>query len=404
MNDSLRATIERIKNNLDFGSENIEKYLYSQRLSSLGHLVCDIAHKFNNILGGILGYSQLLLNDLEPNSNAHRQVLVIEKATQRAAKLISMLHILASDHVYEKKLICPEKVVKEVAAILENTFNKNIQIEVRLYHDNEKIRVDFLSICHALLNVCLNARDAMSNGGKLIIETKLTFEKNKAQEIKKKDSSRKYVVFKISDTGVGIEEENFPFIFEPFFTTREYGQGSGLGLTIVEGIVKEHQGKIKVHSQKGKGTTFEICLPAVSKVPRGRKKPPEVENELGQGELILLVDDEEDLREMAKTIFEKKGYRVLLAKDGQSAIHTYTQYKNDIKLIILDMVLPDLDSEQICQQIKSQGAKPKIIVTSGYTDGSTINNIFKHGADSFVPKPWHLPELLKETRRVIHED
>ncbi|MFQ5825633.1 MAG: response regulator [bacterium] len=401
MTNYLRTTIENIQKNLECEKDNIKKYLYTQRLASLGHLVGDIAHKFNNILGGILGYSQLLQNEIEPTSDAYRHALVIEKAAKRATKLISQLRLFINSHVYEKKPVCPEKLVKEVVTILESTFNKNIKINIQFNHSNEKILADFSAMCQALVNVCLNARDAMPDGGTLVIQTAISREKGRVQYSTKKNLSKKYVVFKIKDSGVGIAKKNLPLIFEPFFTTKDLEIGSGLGLTIVEGIVKDHRGKIKVYSKIGEGTTFEIYLPTTIKTCNYPEMPAFVEDELGEGELIMVVDDEEVILNMAKNIFEKKGYKVLLADNGESAIKIYNEHADEIKLIILDMILPDIGGACVCQKIKAKGFKSKIILTSGYTNKSTINNMFKQGVESFVPKPWDLPELLKETKRVL---
>lgn len=404
MTDYLRSTIDRIQENLEREKDNIEKYLRLQRLASLGNLVGDIAHKLNNILGGILGYSQLLQKELDPTSDVHRHGLIIEKAAKRAAKLISQLKIFANSQVYEKKPVYPENLVQEVVAILESVFNKNIKIDVQFDHNNQMILADFSSMCQVLLNVCINARDAMPDGGKLVIQTKLSTENDQGQNSTKRNSSRKYVVFEISDSGGGIEEKNLPHIFEPFFTTKEPEKGSGLGLTIVEGIVKEHQGKVNVSSKKGEGTTFEIYLPATNKTSEYPENSPVDEDELGEGELIMVVEDEADLRDMAKSIFERKGYRVLVADNGESAIKICDEYKDEIRLIILDMILPDINGALVCQEIRAKGCKSKIILTSGYTNNSTINNMFKQGIESFVPKPWDLPELIKETKRILKGD
>lgn len=404
MTDDLRTTIERIQENLEYGKGDIEKYLYSQRLASLGHLIGDIAHKFNNILGGILGYSQLLQNELEPNSDACRHALVIEKAAKRAATLISQLHIFVTNQVYQKKPVDPEKLVKDVVTILESTFNKNIRINIQFNHGTEKILADFPSMCQVLMNICLNARDAMPDGGNLLIQTEVSRHHGKVQRNAAKKSSKKFLVFKIRDSGVGIDKRILPHIFEPLFTTKEPEKGCGLGLALVDGIVKEHQGKVKVHSTIGKGTTFEIYLPAVTESVNCTESPEVVESELGEGELILLVDDEEYIRNMAKTIFEKKGYRIILAENGESAIKIYNQYAEEIKLIILDMILPDIDGTHVCQKIKAKCSKSKIILTSGYTNDSTVNSMLEQGVESFVPKPWDLPQLLKETKRVLKGD
>lgn len=398
----LYSTIERILEQVKSKQDIIERFLFIQRMATIGSFSGRIAHNLNNILGGILGYSQLLQNELEPSSDAWRQASVIEQATKRASALISQFLILSDIQRSPKGPIEPQKLLEQVVKILESGFSKNISIYTQFNHKSKKIWADFSLMIQVLLNICLNAREAMPSGGELTLQTALS-SLHSVNKKKMKGLTANYVVFKISDTGTGIKNEILPLIFDPFFTTKENTMAGGLGLTIVKGIVEDHHGKIKVFSKFGEGTTVKIYIPVMSGAETV-KKAEQVNSEdyEGEGELILVVDDEEDLRAMAKAIFENKGYRVLLAKDGETAIKAYRKHADKIKLIILDIVMPGIDGVQIYQEFKAKGSHAKIILTSGYLEDSKIQNVLSQGIESFVPKPWDLPNLLKETRRVLN--
>ncbi|MFQ5752133.1 MAG: ATP-binding protein, partial [bacterium] len=359
---TLLSTIERIQADLQSNPENVVKYLHSQQLANIGNMVGGIAHTFNNILGGILGYAQLLKEELPQNSDPYRHAAVIEKAAKRASKLLSQLHIISNkNHIYQKVPIDPIALVEEVVSIIKSCFPRNIRITTAFHHDAERILADFPSMCQVLMNICLNAKESMPHGGDLKIQTDLA-RKKEVQNLCGFDENEQYVVFKISDTGSGIKKKDLPHIFEPFFSTKGANGGSGFGLTIVEAIVKDLHGGVSVCSRFGKGSSFIVYLPSTVPVARVR-----TEKLQGKGEVILVVDDEEDLREMAKKILERKGFRVLLADTGPNAIKVFEENAQDIQLVLLDMILPGIDGAQVYQKLKKNGTKPKIILTSGYT-------------------------------------
>jgi nitrogen-specific signal transduction histidine kinase/CheY-like chemotaxis protein len=399
---SLYSTVEKILEQAKSKPDNIERFLSIQRMATIGSLSGRIAHNLNNILGGILGYSQLLQNELDPASDAFRQASVIEQATKRASKLISQFLILSDNPRSQKGPNDPKKLVEHVVSVLKSGFGKNTSIDIHFNHKSKRIWADFSLMSQVLLNVGLNAREAMPSGGVLKLQTGLSslYDVSKNKYIKNYPAN--FVVFKISDTGVGINSEIMPLIFDPFFTTKESTMAGGLGLTLAKGIVADHNGEIKVFSKVGEGTTFEIYIPVIREINSAEKEGDmNMEDRTGEGELILVVDDEEDLRAMAKTIFENKGYRVLLAKDGETAIKAYREHADEIRLIILDIVMPGIDGVQIYQEFKAKGSGAKIILTSGYLEDFKIQNVLSQGVESFVPKPWDLPNLLRETRRVL---
>ncbi|MFQ5708684.1 MAG: response regulator [bacterium] len=383
---ALRSTVDKILRSAHSEQDHVEKFLSTQKLACIGKFTGDIAHKLNNILGGILGYSQLLQEELEPTSNAFKQACEIESASKRAAKILTQLLIISDDKIVKKRAIDPEEVIQDVVTIFENSLKKKVSLSVHFNHKSRKIWANYALLSQALMNLCLNARDAIIGDGHITIETELLNDE---------------IVFKIQDTGTGIKEELLPFIFEPFFTTKEEGIGSGLGLTVVDGIVRHHKGEIKVLSEEDKGSTFTVAMPVAQEAHSNSKKRRDSEDLLGEGELIMVVDDEKDLREIAKKIFEKKGYRVLLAEDGSSALRVFNECEEEIKLVILDLIMPGLDGAQVYNELKTKESDTKIILTSGYTKDTTVQTIIDEGTESFVAKPWEVTELLRITKEVL---
>ncbi len=394
----LASTIQQIRDTLENNQENIDNFLLSQRLANIGNIVGEVAHTFNNILGGILGYSQLLKEELAAQTEAYRHATIIEQAAKRASKLILHLHLYSnrSQH-YHIRPLDPKALVDEVAAILKSSVNRNIVIRTEYKHHSKNVAADFTSLCQALFNIGLNARDAMPNGGELSVATELAKEKSPQG-----GAAKEYVVFKIHDTGSGILGKNLPFIFEPFFTTKEKNVASGLGLTLAKAIVADHQGVIKVNSKIRKGTMVKVYIPA--RHPAGVSREPVASAEAkGNGEVIMVVDDEEDLRGLAKNIFERKGFNVLLAESGEQALELLEAQFQNIQLVILDVMLPRLGGEMVYQRLKQADWQPKIILTSGYTRHSPNLKFLYDSDECFIPKPWDVPELLNQVGRLFQQ-
>lgn len=390
----LQSTIKKIFEKSASKQEYANRFLEVQRMAGIGHFAASIAHNLKNVMGGILGYSQLMKEELEPDSDFFRQIEQIEKASRRASEILTRLLFFSNRQQGLQKVIDPGTVLDEVVNILNNNTKRNIKIHTKVNHQAARIYADSILISQALLNVCLNSFDAMPYGGHLRLDLDVATDAEAQQQ--------SYVRFKISDTGVGIPDEVLSRVFEPFFTTKEIGKGAGLGLTIVDGIVKEHKGNIAISSKVNEGTTVELAFPVTTRQVYESHSDP-TDDLIGDGDLILVVDDEEDLRLMAKKIFEKKGYRVLLAHDGKSAIQTFRRHATEIRLVILDLIMPGLDGFQIYQELKASGDRLKIILTSGYPKNTSIENLIKQGVESFIPKPWEINELLEETKRVLRD-
>jgi CheY-like chemotaxis protein len=390
----MEVNIESVIQELQSASENVEKYVRVQKLANVGSMVGGIAHKFNNILGGILGYAQLLKEELPSDSESYRKASVIESAAKRASRLILQLHLFSSQkHTFKKRAVDPRGLVAEIMTIAESVFNPNIEIQTEIRHSAQCVQGDFQSLSLVLLNVVLNAREAMHGGGKLRIETRV--------ETVKKVS---YVVFQVVDTGIGIPPENFEQIFDPFFSTKEDPIASGFGLTVAKEILEAHDGFIEIHSKPGEGTSVFIFLPTAQTrpfVPLTKEEPEEIQ---GEGKVVMVVDDEPELREMAKSIFERKGFRVLLADSGENAIKLFNKNAPNIELVILDMILPGPNGNQVYHEIKKHEQQPKIILTSGLSKDSPALEFADTENEFFVPKPWDLPGLIHSVGRLLQND
>lgn len=390
LDQPLLESFERVRQSLESNQENLEKYLQILKLASVGEMVGEISHTFNNILGGILGYSQLLKAELPDDSDAHRQAQVIEKGSKRASRLISQLQFYSQKRKNQRSIADPKQIVEEVQLILQSTF-KNITIRRKINHGSARISVDVPSIYQVLLNIGRNCKDAMDDGGEINIQT----------EMESGSGKKQFVVFEISDTGSGIKKEILPHIFEPFFSTKKTGIATGMGLAIAEAIVKSHHGRIEVESEIGRGSVFRVLLPVARRkslsVINRRDRADKIKH--CNGELIMVVDDEEDLREMAKRIFEKRGFKVVLAGSGQNAMEVLEQHGKEIKLVILDMILPEGDGAQVYDKIKKSNSGSKVILTSGYVNDAPFQELLDH--EHFLPKPWDLPELIEEAERIL---
>lgn len=399
---ALRAGIEQILEELNRGDDRLQRFLEAQKLANIGNIAAGLAHNLNNILGGILGYAQLLQDELPGEPPAAKHAAVIEKACRRAHKLLSNLLFLTDLKSGERHAIDPKQLVENhVLNLLAASLSKNIEVRVRFSHEGKRIVGDPMLLTQALLNIALNAREAMPHDGILTFETELTYVEEEAQEHGALYEARPYMVLTVADTGAGMTPECLAKACQPFFTKKDSPHHSGLGLTLAEAIVREHGGKLTIDSKEGEGTRTSLCLPAADDSIKVIDAEDREQTPTGRGETIMVVDDEEDLREMAKRIFEKKGFRVLLAADGDAAIRLLKKHRDTVNLIILDLILPGKDGTHVYRKLRERSKDAKIILTSGYTRDVAIQNLIENEAEAFIPKPWEIPALLKETCRVL---
>jgi len=403
--------LERLVEERTLELRKVEKQLLqSQKMESLGALAGGIAHDFNNVLSAILGYASFAKESIEPGDPQYRYWDIVEKAAARGAELTSHLLTFSKGKPEpgKKENIEINRLIRELSKLLDKSFDKNIGIEIKPHPGGLFVYGENTSIYQALLNVCINARDAMPGGGRLIIETSPFIASDVFRRTHPNCPDRQMVKIDISDTGVGIKKEYIDRIFEPFFSTKESGKGTGLGLAIVYGIVKNHGGFIDVYSEEGHGTTFKVYFPAVN-IPENLSEevPAPVpvsalagKPEEGPGEAILVVDDEEPVRSLCREVLESANYKVFTAASGEEAINIYRDNKDHIPLAILDLILPGMSGHQIFLALKEINPDLKVIVASGYSPELGLKWIDQE-INGFVQKPFNAGQLLKQIKEIL---
>jgi PAS domain S-box-containing protein len=367
--------------------------LRTQRLESLGTMASGIAHDLNNILTPIIGIVQLLpLKVANLDDQTQRLLNILDESSHRGADLVKQ--ILSFTRGIEGKSTNTQvnHLLREVYKIIQQTFPKTIELSPEFAPDLWLIPADATLLHQVFMNLCVNARDAMPNGGTLSMGAEnLVIDENYAR-MHIDAQAGFYVVVTIADTGMGILPKILDRIFEPFFTTKEIGKGTGLGLSTVQGIIKSHRGFINVYSELGKGTRFKIYLPATKASEIDTVVKSDVP--MGHGELILVVDDEVSIQEITKVTLELHGYRTMTASDGIEAIALYAEHKHDVSVILLDLMMPELDSATIIRTLHKLNPQVQIIAMSGLATNEVAINAMQEGIQSFLAKPFTAPELL----------
>lgn len=379
-----------------------QQFLRTQRLESLGTLASGIAHDLNNILTPILTSAQLLTLKLTNIDQKNRRLVkILEDNSKRAADLVKQILTFARGDEGQRIPLQIEHLLLEIEQIANSTFPKSIEISTNISTQTlGMILADPTQMHQVLINLCVNARDAMLDGGKLHISAQNFFIDQNFARMNLDAQVGTYIAISVWDTGFGIPPENFERIFEPFFTTKEPGNGTGLGLSTVIGIVKSHGGFVKVYSEVGKGSQFQVYLPTVEANEKGIPGDGGFIN--GNGELILVVDDEPLIREITKTSLEVHNYRVLTVSDGIEAIAMYHQYQNEISVVLMDMMMPSMDGLTAICTLRRINHQVKIIATSGLATKSQFAKAA--GANAFLAKPYTAKELLQAVVREQTED
>lgn len=382
--------------------QNLEAQIrQAQKMESIGTMAGGIAHDFNNLLGGMLGYASIIKMNLKPTDTIYKYVELIEKAGERAATLTNQLLAFSRKGKYEIAPVNINDSIRNVLDILKSTTNKNIEISCSIADNIPCIAGDPTQIEQTIMNICVNAADAMPNGGKLQIETELICLDKAFSDTHPGAKPGNYIHITISDTGHGMDKETLPRIFEPFFTTKDKDKGTGLGMSMVYGIVKNHGGYINVYSEPGKGSLFNIYFPPLTKklVEKEAKIIAETA-EKGQ-ETILVIDDEEIIRTMLQDLLEALGYTVLLATDGEDALKIYQDRRDEIDLVIIDMIMPKMDGKETYLKLKKINPDIKAILASGFSEDAVVQEILYAGINSFIHKPFTVAELSKKIREVL---
>jgi signal transduction histidine kinase/ActR/RegA family two-component response regulator len=377
-----------------------QQLLQSQKMESIGRLAGGMAHDFNNLLTAILGYSRLVINKLEPDDPMVKDWNVILEVGEKGAKMIEQLYALSRRQTLKMRVVNLGRVVKNMTKILDRMVGKDLTIEHHCAKKLKTVKADVGRIEQILLNLAINARDAMPDGGRLIIEVENVQLDDRYARLHEGVKAGKYCLLSVTDTGVGMSPEMQGRIFEPFFTTKKKGKGTGLGLAIVHGIVKQHDGHISVYSERGKGTSFKIYFPVVGeKTAPGEKKGAEA---MPRGsETVLVVDDEETIRELIVDTLQPLGYNILEAPGGKEALEICQKGQTTIDVLLTDVIMPGIDGRQLRDAFLKKCPATKVIFMSGYS--STI--IAAHGLlDSeidFIHKPFSPSDLADTLRTVL---
>jgi len=381
-----------------------EQLRQTQKLESIGTLAGGVAHDFNNILNIILGYTTLIEQGRADPQALAQGVDVIKKAVRRGADLVQQILTFARKGDVTLESVNVNETIRDLAKMLNETFPKTVIFLLQLQERLPSIIGDRTQLQQTLLNLCVNARDAMPNGGKLTISTELAPAARLLEQYPDAIEAQ-YIHIAVEDTGVGMDENTRTRIFEPFFTTKERGRGTGLGLAVVYGVVKSHRGFIDVESALGQGTKCHLYFPVpLQNLESLEKKHKELENIAGGNETILLVEDEETLLDLVKNILGAKGYTILTATDGMEAVKTYILHKDTIALVITDMGLPQLGGFEAFLEMKKANPNVKAVLASGYLDPGLKAEILKAGARDFIQKPYEPNDILKKIREIIDQD
>jgi len=372
------------------------QFAQAQKMEAVGRLAGGVAHDFNNMLTSILGFTEIAMAKLDRGSPIQEDLKEVRAAGKRSAEIVRQLLAFARRQPLSPRLLSINETIDGMLKMLRRLIGEDIELAWRPQVDLWRVMMDPSQIDQILANLCVNARDALPQGGKIAIETRnvpLDEEDCAGHEGLKKGN---FVLLAVSDNGCGMDKETLAKIFEPFFTTKEAGRGTGLGLATVYGIVNQNDGLINVYSEPGVGTTFKIYLPMHPEESSREGMRPEEEIPKGRGETVLIAEDEETVLMVAKRVLEKLGYKTLAARRPNEAIAIAESHTGDIHLLLTDVVMPQMNGKELAQRLK-------VLFMSGYTaDAIALHGIIEEGVE-FIQKPLTSAELGKKIRKMMTE-
>jgi len=374
----------------------------SHKMETIGLLAGGIAHDFNNLLTIISGYSSIVLAKLSTSDPTHELVKAIGEAGERAASLTEQLLAFSRQSMLEPKVLDMNHVVRETEKMLRRLIGEDILLTAVLDLTISRVKVDPGQLAQMLMNMALNARDAMPKGGKLTIETANVELDESYRSTHPEVLVGSYVMLAVSDNGQGMSPEVKIRVFEPFFTTKYVGRGTGLGLAVVHGIAKQSGGHVTVYSEPGRGTTFKIYLPVVDEQLSITRKSDSGEGMSGT-ETVLFVEDEDSVRVLANLILRSHGYHVLEAKDGQDALRVADNHQGQIDILMTDVVMPNMDGRELAEALRPRYPRMKVSYMSGYTDDAVVRHGILQGEVAFLQKPFTAYALVKKIRQVLEQ-
>jgi nitrogen-specific signal transduction histidine kinase/CheY-like chemotaxis protein len=372
----------------------------AQKMDAMGRLTAGVAHDFNNLLSVIVGYSALIGDGLPADDPRKADLMEIKEAGERAAELTRQLLAFSRRQVLQPRVVDLNEIVSRLEGLLRRLIGEDIELEVVPSPAAAPVNVDPGQMEQVIMNLVINARDAMPTGGRLIIRIELAQVDEAFTSEHPGAAPGPHVMLVVADTGAGMDAATQARIFEPFFTTKEPGQGTGLGLSTVFGIVRQSAGMIRLSSEVGMGTTFKIYLPAVEGLVENQVEPKVEVDALRGSETILVVEDEESVRHLASSILERQGYRVLEARTGSEALEIERQ-EDVIDLLLTDVVLPGMSGAEVAARLRIRRQGLKVLYMSGYTDNAMVLHGVRHSEVAFLQKPITPLELLTKVKEVI---
>lgn len=376
-----------------------ERLLRAQKLEAVGTLAGGMAHEFNNLLAAILGYAEIMLDSTKEGEPFYKPAKIIHSAAERGADLSKKILTVTRKEKMETRRVNINEIVKGAVELLRSSIPKNVEIAVNLREDIPMITADPSQIQQVILNLAVNARDAMSDGGRLIVETE-SIEDSNGLVRNLAGGKSGFVKLSVSDTGTGMDSDLQSKIFNPFFTTKETGKGTGLGLYIVHSIVNNHGGYINLYSEPGRGTRFNIYLPVAKS---GDGEMFNERQDLSGSETILVIDDEVYVREMCRDILTPLGYEVTVAGGGSEGINIFSEMKDRIALVILDMIMPKMGGNEVFGVLKTMKPDVKVLLCSGYSSNgfAGIDRLLKSGAAGFIQKPFSRQDIALAIKKAL---
>ena len=399
--DEAKGELEIIAEDITERRQLEEQFRQAQKMEAVGRLAGGVAHDFNNLLMVINGYTEVLLEQLEPGDSRHQKVQSIQQAADKAAMLTRQLLAFSRKQLLELKVVDVNHVISDMERLLRPLIGENIELVTHLSPDAGRTRADAGQLEQVIMNLVVNAKDAMPDGGKITIQSSEITVRNNFREHRYIQPGR-YVVISLADNGHGMDKETLSRIFEPFFTTKEKGKGTGLGLSTVYGIVKQSGGYVFANSDVGGGTTFFIYLPRVEDSPEASLPVKSQDNENRGTETVLLVEDEDSVRELVRETLVLRGYRVLEADNGEAGLRVAEHHGDEIDILITDVVMPGMGGRELAKRLMAMRPQIGVLYLSGYTEDAIVNHGALDPGTAFLQKPFTLQKLAKKVREVLH--
>jgi PAS domain S-box-containing protein len=408
--------VELVAHEIDYGAKRVrlviaqdiserqqleEQLRQAQKMEAVGRLAGGVAHDFNNLLMVIKGHTELLLGSMATDDSGRRKIEQIDRSADRATSLTRQLLAFSRMQVLQPRSVNLNSVIEEMGKLIPRLIGEDIELAIHAAPDLGTIRADVSQIEQIIMNLAVNSRDAMPKGGKLIIETSNVDLDNAYKGTHPIVKPGRYVLLAVSDTGIGMDAETQAHIFEPFFTTKEQGKGTGLGLSTVYGVVKQSGGFIWVYSEKGKGSTFKIYLPRFDEMPIDTPHAPTSAQIMRGTETVLLAEDEQDVREVAREFLESAGYTVILAANGEEALARSGEHSGAIDLLVTDMVMPGMTGLELVRRLRRARTDFGVIYMSGYSEQAAVESARLDQSAVVLTKPFSRVAILRAVREIL---